>query len=103
MKIKKTHLNQLIQEEILKIKSKNLLNESHIDNEKEDFTKYIVNIAKNSNDLLEGLEKGELTPNEVAEIASARYISLTVDKLNRKLVSEEFISSVVSKLGSIKG
>jgi len=26
-----------------------------------------------------------------------------VDKLNRKLVSEEFISGVVSKLGSIKG
>jgi hypothetical protein len=31
MKIKKSHLNQLIQEEILKIKTKNLLNESHVD------------------------------------------------------------------------
>lgn len=103
MKIKKAHLNQLIQEEILKIKSQNLLNESHVDSEKEDFTKYIVNIVKKSNDLLEGLEKGEFTPDQVAEIATARYISLTVDKLNRKLVSEEFISGVVSRLGSLKG
>jgi hypothetical protein len=50
MKIKKSHLNQLIQEEILKIKTKNLLNESHVDGE--DFTKYVVSVVNNSNDLL---------------------------------------------------
>lgn len=101
MKIKKSHLNQLIQEEILKIKARNLLNESHVDGE--DFTKHIVNVVNNSNDLLEGLKSGDFTVNEVAEIATARYISLTVDKLNQKLVNEEFISNITSQIESLKG
>ena len=101
MKIKKSHLNQLIQEEILKIKTKNLLNESHVDGE--DFTKYVVSVVNNSNDLLEGLKNGDFTVNEVAEIATARYISLTVDKLNQKLINEEFISNITSQIESLKG
>jgi len=101
MKIKKSQLNQLIQEEILKIKTKNLLNESHVDGE--DFTKYIINVVNNSNDLIGGLRDGDLTINEVAEIATARYISLTVDKLNQKLVNEEFISNISSQIESLKG
>ena len=101
MKIKKHHLNELIQEEILKIKSKTLLNESHIDGE--DFTKYIVNVVNNSDDLCEGIKAGDFTLEEAAEIATARYISLTVDKLNQKLVNEEFIASIASKIGSLKG